>query len=161
MILPILYIYECNFAGIFKMQIMESIIDTLLELSGSGFVLFVFVLFFILNKWYFNKFKDDKDSSVITKQSFSILIILVGLLILILTLPIDKSLKGQILSFLGIIISAAIALSSTTVLGNLIAGVMNNAMDRFKIGDLIKDSIEKILLSNCISGTHHHHHCFY
>jgi hypothetical protein len=56
----------------------------------------------------------------------------------ILTLPIDKTLKGQILGFLGIIISAGIALSSTTILGNLIAGIMNNSMNRFRNGDLIK-----------------------
>ncbi|MDZ7741400.1 MAG: mechanosensitive ion channel [Bacteroidota bacterium] len=41
------------------------------------------------------------------------------------------------LSFLGIIISAGIALSSTTVLGNLIAGIMNNSMKRYRNGDLI------------------------
>jgi small-conductance mechanosensitive channel len=64
--------------------------------------------------------------------------VLAGILAFILALPIDKDLKGQLLSFLGIILSAGIALSSTTVLGNLIAGIMNNAMDRFRVGDLIK-----------------------
>ena len=62
----------------------------------------------------------------------------VGILIFILSFPIDKTLKGQILSFLAIIVSAGIALSSTTVLGNLIAGIMNNSMNRFRNGDLIK-----------------------
>ncbi|MDA3911600.1 MAG: mechanosensitive ion channel, partial [Bacteroidales bacterium] len=64
--------------------------------------------------------------------------LLVGILIFILSFPIDKTLKGQILSFLAIIVSAGIALSSTTVLGNLIAGIMNNSMNRFRNGDLIK-----------------------
>jgi small-conductance mechanosensitive channel len=60
------------------------------------------------------------------------------MLVFIFSFPIDKTLKGQILSFLAIIISAGIALSSTTVLGNLIAGIMNNSMNRFRNGDLIK-----------------------
>jgi small-conductance mechanosensitive channel len=64
--------------------------------------------------------------------------VLTGIIAFILVLPIEQALKGQILSFLGIVVSAGIALSSTTVLGNLIAGIMNNAMNRFKIGDLIK-----------------------
>lgn len=65
-------------------------------------------------------------------------IILVGVLAFILTLPIDKAMKSQILSILGIIVSAGIALSSTTILGNLLAGIMNNSMNRFRNGDLIK-----------------------
>ncbi|MFA6831662.1 MAG: mechanosensitive ion channel domain-containing protein, partial [Bacteroidaceae bacterium] len=62
----------------------------------------------------------------------------VGLIIFILSFPLDKTLKGQILSFLAIVVSAGIALSSTTILGNLIAGIMNNSMNRFRNGDLIK-----------------------
>ena len=68
----------------------------------------------------------------------SFLIVLIGALVFILSLPIEQNIKGQILSFLGIIISAGIALSSTTVLGNLIAGIMNNSMNRFRNGDLIR-----------------------
>lgn len=117
---------------------MSQLFITLNSLLKPVIVLIVIILFFLLNKAIFNKFKKDSDSSIVTRQTFSILIVLIGMLALILTLPIDKSLKGQLLSFLGIIISAAIALSSTTVLGNLIAGIMNNSMDRFKIGDLIK-----------------------
>lgn len=117
---------------------MKEITDLLFSLIGSGVVLLFLVLFLFINGWFFNKIKTIKESAQITKQTISILIILVGILTFILSLPMDKSLKGQILSFLAIIISAAIALSSTTVLGNLIAGIMNNAMDRFKIGDLIQ-----------------------
>lgn len=117
---------------------MSKILETVSSLVGSGIVLLFIILFILINRWFFNRIKDGKDSSKISRQTISIFISLVGTLIFILALPIDKSLKGQILSFLGIIISAAIALSSTTVLGNLIAGIMNNAMDRYKVGDLIK-----------------------
>jgi small conductance mechanosensitive channel len=75
---------------------------------------------------------------ILRKERFRFFLVLVGVLAFTLALPIDKSLKGQILGFLGIIISAGIALSSTTVLGNLIAGIMNNSMKRFRNGDLIK-----------------------
>ncbi len=71
------------------------------------------------------------------KRSIATFLALIGGLAFILALPINHTLKGQILSFLGIIISAGIALSSTTVLGNLIAGFMNNSMNRFQNGDLI------------------------
>ncbi|MGC9354855.1 MAG: mechanosensitive ion channel family protein, partial [Mariniphaga sp.] len=63
---------------------------------------------------------------------------LVGVVSFVLALPLDQHSKEQILSFLGIVISAGIALSSTTLLGNLIAGIMNNTMKRFRNGDLIQ-----------------------
>lgn len=129
---------------------MKEITDILFSLIGSGIVLLLLVLFLFINGWFFNRMKAIKESAQITRQTISILIILVGTLTFILSLPIDKSLKGQILSFLAIIISAAIALSSTTVLGNLIAGIMNNAMGRFKVGDLIQieDLIGRVTRKN-------------
>lgn len=92
----------------------------------------------MLNSWIFKKIKSTTSKGNITKGAIAFFLVLIGVLSFILVLPIDKALKGQILGFLGIIISAGIALSSTTVLGNLIAGLMNNAMNRFRNGDLIK-----------------------
>ena len=56
------------------------------------------------------------------------LIQLAGVLLIILTrilfLPIDATLRGQLLSLYGIVLSATIALSSTTLVGNVMAGIM-------------------------------------
>lgn len=117
---------------------MKSIIEFLVSIINPAVIVALIVLLSITNSWIFKKIKSTSSSNDIIKRTFSILIVLAGILAFILALPIDKALKGQLLSFLGIIISAGIALSSTTVLGNLIAGIMNNAMNRFQIGDLIK-----------------------
>ena len=50
--------------------------------------------------------------------------ILIIILMLILFLPLDDALRGQLLSLYGIIVSATIALSSTTLVGNVMAGIM-------------------------------------
>ena len=50
--------------------------------------------------------------------------IFAAVVIVILGLPIDPTKQGQLLSLIGIIISAAIALSSSTILGNAMAGIM-------------------------------------
>ncbi|MGB8329288.1 MAG: hypothetical protein WCE62_04110 [Polyangiales bacterium] len=41
-----------------------------------------------------------------------------------LQLPIGDAPRGQLLSLLGLLVTAAIALSSTTLLGNAMAGIM-------------------------------------
>lgn len=50
--------------------------------------------------------------------------VLVGILFLILFLPLGDTLRGQLLGLYGLIISATIALSSTTLVGNIMAGIM-------------------------------------
>jgi len=62
----------------------------------------------------------------------------VGGLVVILALPISDTLRGQLLSLIGILASAAIALSSTTVLGNALAGLMLRVMRNFRMGDFIR-----------------------
>jgi small-conductance mechanosensitive channel len=62
----------------------------------------------------------------------------VGLVVVILVLPIHDTMRGQLLGLIGILLSAAIALSSTTVLGNAMAGLMLRAVRNFRMGDFIR-----------------------
>ncbi|QVY67170.1 mechanosensitive ion channel family protein [Polaribacter sp. Q13] len=117
---------------------MEQIVNILKSLIEPTSIILLLILLLFINSWIFKKIKSNKLSGNILKNSVSALVIFVGLLIFILSFPIDKSLKGQILSFLAIVVSAGIALSSTTILGNIIAGIMNNSMNRFRNGDLIE-----------------------
>lgn len=116
---------------------MDTILNALKLLSPPGLVLLFMVLLLWLNSWVFNKIRQHQADHSLIRRTITFLLVFVGTLVFILALPIDKGLKGQILSFLGIVISAGIALSSTTLLGNLIAGLMNNSMNRFQHGDLI------------------------
>jgi small-conductance mechanosensitive channel len=117
---------------------MEDIFKIFESLIEPTVVLFVLIILLGINSWIFKKIKSTTSNGNITKGAISFFLVLIGVLAFILVLPIDKSLKGQIIGFLGIIISAGIALSSTTVLGNMIAGIMNNSMNRFRNGDMIK-----------------------
>lgn len=62
----------------------------------------------------------------------------VGGLVVILVLPVSDTLRGQLLGLIGILGSAAIALSSTTILGNALAGLMLRVVRNFRIGDFIR-----------------------
>jgi len=62
---------------------------------------------------------------------------LLAILIVILFMPFDDVLRGQLLSLYGLIISATIALSSTTLVGNVMAGLMLKTIGTFRPGDYI------------------------
>lgn len=66
------------------------------------------------------------------------LFIAVCLLAVLIALPLEKELASQVYSLVGIVLSAAIALSSTTFLGNLIAGGMLRTIRHFEPGDWVK-----------------------
>ena len=61
-----------------------------------------------------------------------------GLLAVVMLLPIDGERRGQLLGFFGIVASAAIALASTTLLGNGLAGIMLRLVREFRVGDFVR-----------------------
>jgi len=71
-------------------------------------------------------------------QIVTIVLSLAGLVAVILILPIGDTRQGQLLSLVGILLSAAIALSSTTLVGNAMAGMMIRALRNFRPGDFIR-----------------------
>ena len=63
---------------------------------------------------------------------------LIAVLLIILALPVSESTRGNLLSLVGILLSATIALSSTTLLGNAMAGIMLKSLHNFRTGDFIR-----------------------
>ncbi len=63
--------------------------------------------------------------------------VLAAVLLLILLMPIDEKLRGDLLGLYGLIISAIIALSSTTLVGNVMAGIMLKVIGACRPGDFI------------------------
>jgi small-conductance mechanosensitive channel len=64
---------------------------------------------------------------------------LIALLVVVVALPVSENLRGQLLAFFGILLSAAIALPSTTFLGNVLAGIMlKGPIRNFRMGDFIR-----------------------
>ena len=58
---------------------------------------------------------------------------LAGIVAVVLALPIEEGLRGQLLSLLGIVLSATIALSSTTFVGNIMADLITEGRTEIPI----------------------------
>jgi small-conductance mechanosensitive channel len=67
---------------------------------------------------------EGKPHLAFRRQLIQLAGVLGVILTLILFLPLDATLRGQLLSLYGIVLSATIALSSTTLVGNVMAGIM-------------------------------------
>lgn len=65
-------------------------------------------------------------------------VVALGLLMVLITMPLRDPVRGLVFQFVGLVLSAAVALSSTTFLGNLIAGGMLRTIRHFHLGDWIR-----------------------
>lgn len=94
-------------------------------------------LYFLSKKLLERQAKGKTDKALI-KSIILFLIAFIGIISVILALPMDPDQKGQITSLIGIVLSAVLGLSSTTFIGNALAGIALKMRRSFKPGDFIE-----------------------
>jgi small-conductance mechanosensitive channel len=82
------------------------------------------------------RWRDDPDLQF-RFQLIMLALTFAAFLSVLLALPISDSVRGQLLGLIGILLSAAIALSSTTFIGNIMAGIMLKAIKSIRPGDFL------------------------
>ncbi len=87
--------------------------------------------------WFLKRRWKDNPNAQFRFQLLMLALSGVAVLLVIVALPIDVETRGQLLSLVGILLSAAIALSSTTFIGNIMAGIMLRAVSSVRPGDFI------------------------
>lgn len=102
-----------------------------------GTLVIGFFAYQVLQK-FFALSKNKNTNVVLQKQLTNIVFMLLVTIIFILVLPIKDTLKNQIIGLIGIVLSASIALSSATFLGNIMAGIWLRSVRNFRLGDFIE-----------------------
>ncbi|MGB5591970.1 MAG: mechanosensitive ion channel domain-containing protein [Gammaproteobacteria bacterium] len=90
-----------------------------------------------LVNWFLTRRWRDQPDAQFRFQMIMLALTFAGILAVIIAFPISDTLRGQLLSLIGILLSAAIALSSTTFIGNIMAGIMLRAIKSARPGDFI------------------------
>jgi small conductance mechanosensitive channel len=99
-------------------------------------IVIVAVLLFRLSHWVASR--AQQGTSPLLVQLFNWVNISVATLAIVIVLPLSDETQGQILSLLGVVLTAVIAISSTTFVSNAMAGVMLQATQPFRPGDYIR-----------------------
>lgn len=116
---------------------LDNLVNELLEFLPSGISIALIVVSLVLvNKFLHYKYRDLPNRNT-RLQWIMIGLTFCTLIIIILILPVNDTTRGQVLSLIGILLSATIALSSTTFIGNLMAGIMLKVLRSFRSGDFI------------------------
>jgi len=118
--------------------LLTSSLDYTIHILPNIISIIVVVLLVILIRWVLAKGFASRSGKRYQHQLAMLAVYLIGLLVLVISLPISESLRGQLLSLIGIVLSAAIALSSTTFVGNAMAGIMLRTLRNFHVGDFLR-----------------------
>ena len=75
--------------------------------------------------------------AVLPRQLMLLLLSIVAIIVIVLMFPMSDNTRGQVLSLLGVVLTAVIAISSTTFVSNMMAGLMLRMIKSFRPGDFI------------------------
>jgi small-conductance mechanosensitive channel len=116
---------------------MDRVVNVIIELAPAAVAVVVAALILVATHRLLERGPAAAEHRL-RNQLVMLGLSIVALMVVLFVLPIDATDRGQILSLLGIVISAAVALSATTLLGNIMAGLMLRAVRGYRIGDFIR-----------------------
>lgn len=97
------------------------------------------ILFLWLAHWWLLGRHQNMGAQARLPRQLAMLVFTLGaLLLVIIMFPMSDSTRGQVITLLGLIITGVIALSSTTFVANIMAGLMLHVLNSFKPGDFIR-----------------------
>lgn len=72
------------------------------------------------------------------RQVGMLVLTIISAVVIAMTLPVSESTRNQVIALIGVLISGVIAFSSTTMVSNLMAGIVLRVNRPFKVGDFVK-----------------------
>ncbi len=89
-------------------------------------------------RWWMNRNQPANPEAHLPRQLLTMAAWALAILLILLSLPVSDATRGQLLSLLGLVLTALIALSSTTLVANAMAGLLLRIVNSFHPGDYIR-----------------------
>jgi small conductance mechanosensitive channel len=122
---------------------MMELLDPLRE-SWPKFIPFLFSLAMVLaalwvGNWFLLRRRRELGEEERFPRRIAIIVLSgLGAVAVLLSLPVETETRGQLLGLLGLVLTAVIALSSTTFVANVMGGLMMRAVRSFRPGDFVQ-----------------------
>lgn len=111
-----------------------------LGLALIPFLLTILVVVLVL--WAFQKWlladNSLNEEAKLPRKLILLLLHVVGLIGIAIALPVSESTRNQVISLIGILLSGVIAFSSTTIVANVMAGIVLRFTKPFNTGDYLR-----------------------
>jgi len=116
---------------------MDEVGDVALNVLWVAIVLVVAALAWWLVAWSTTRRPERREALAVRRQLLQVAIVVVAVVAVVLVLPIESELKGALIGVIGITLAAMIGLSATSMVGNVLAGLMLRSVGNFKPGDFL------------------------
>jgi small-conductance mechanosensitive channel len=117
---------------------MSEFLSQIAALGGSTLILVLLVAaLYLCHRALLKRFA-EKPTEQYQRQMIMLGLSLAGLVVAIIIMPVSDTMQGQLLSLLGVLLAATIALSSTTLVGNAMAGLMLKSLRKIRPGSYIR-----------------------
>ncbi len=122
-----------------RMNLLDMLINGVVSLLPMGLVVFIGGG----GIWLLNRIMTRRSAAVPGKDTFrrQLILVVLGtvlLLAIIVSAPLPESTRANLITLFGIALTATIALSTTTLASNAMAGLMLRIISNFKRGDFIR-----------------------
>jgi small-conductance mechanosensitive channel len=120
------------------MQIFENWTGVLIDFIPVLLVIAVVTAMARLAHWLI-RYKQGKksESDPFPRQFVTLIAVIIAIISVVLVMPIDVSVRNQLFTLLGLVLTVIIAFSSTTFASNILAGFMLRATRRLRPGNFI------------------------
>ena len=120
------------------MEIIENWSATLIEFIPVLLVIAIVTAIARLAHWLV-RYKQGKnhDSDAFPRQLITLFAVIIAIISVVLVMPVDVSVRNQLFTLLGLVLTVVIAFSSTTFAANILAGFTLRATRRLRPGSFI------------------------
>jgi small-conductance mechanosensitive channel len=119
-------------------EILQTLFETVRPALPAGVAVVVVIVLIYVVRVIIDRRSGGVGGRSFRRQMITMVLAFAGLLTVIMVSPLSDNSRGQLLGLIGILLTAAIALSSTTFLGNIMAGLMLRAVRNFRPGDFVR-----------------------
>ncbi len=118
------------------MKELFALVADLVPLLGTaaGVFLALYGMYWLL----LGRRRDLGNERRLPRQLIMLMAMIAGTVAIALALPVSDSTRNQVISLIGLLLSGVIAFSSTTIVSNLMAGLMLHMTKAFRTGDFIR-----------------------
>ena len=121
------------------MKLLEQIESWIRPFAVPIVVALLLIAFlWVLHRTFISRLGKSSEWGAFQRQLIMIFLAALGGVIVILALPIKDKVQTNLLALTGILISGVIALSSTTLVANAMAGFMLRSVKSFRCGDFVR-----------------------
>ncbi len=120
------------------MDTFQQILDGAISFIPTAATILVVIILLAVARTIINRRFRTQPGQRFHRQTVTGIILFVGLIVLVLVIPLSEGKQGQLLGLIGILVSAVIALSSATFMGNILAGMMLSAIKNIRPGNFVQ-----------------------